>query len=73
LDLPLQQCAVGRWRFLPARERSLSDGGDLRQFLFQRGGRWRLRFQKQLGFGQDALAHYAAGFAPGVVEFSCLP
>jgi len=50
----------------------LSDGDNLCQFLFERR-KWRLRFQKQLGFGQDALAHHAAGFAPSLVEFGGLP
>jgi hypothetical protein len=50
----------------------LREGGDLRQFLGQRGGR-RVRFPKQLGFGQDAFAHHGAGLAPRLVEFSGLP
>ena len=50
----------------------MGKGDDLRQFLFQRGG-WRLGFEKQLGLGEDAFAHHAAGVAPGLVERGGLP
>ena len=63
---------MGRWRFFPARQRTLGNGDDLRQFLFQRGG-WRLGFEKQLGLGENAFAHHAVPLAPGLVECGSLP
>lgn len=70
-DLAPERRAVLRRRFQPP-ERALRDGGDLVQFLFQRG-RLRLRFAEQLGLGEDALAHHAGRAAPGLVERAGLP
>ena len=50
----------------------MGHGDDLRQLFFQRGA-WRLGFEKQLGLGEDAFAHHAAGVAPGLVERGGLP